>query len=71
MVIYYHVLEWEGKGIGFAQNTTQTLIGDQLKTTPAFINVLAGQRCNVNKPIVRLTLGKIIVKRFVGKFVFV
>ena len=28
--------------IRFAQNTTQTVIGGELKTAPAFINVLAG-----------------------------
>ena len=28
--------------IRFAQNTTQTLIGGELKATPAFINVSAG-----------------------------
>ena len=41
MAVYYHALDWEGNGIRFAQNTAQTLIGGQLKTTPAFINVLA------------------------------
>ena len=28
--------------IRFAQNTTQTLIGGELKTTPVFINISAG-----------------------------
>ena len=49
MVVYYLVLKLEGTGIRFAQNTTQTLIGGQLKITPAFINVSAGQRFYLNK----------------------
>ena len=43
MVVYHLALDLEGNGIRFAQNTTQTLIGGQLKTTPVFINVSAGQ----------------------------
>ena len=49
MVVYYLVLKLEGTGIRFAQNTTQTLIGGQLKITPAFINISAGQRYYLNK----------------------
>ena len=41
--------------IRFAQNTTQTLIGGELETTPAFINVSAGGRCRANKLTARWT----------------
>ena len=64
MVVYYHELDWQEKGIWFAQITTQTLIGGELKTTPAFINVVAGGRCYMNKPTARSTLRKFIVKTF-------
>ena len=40
----------------FAQNTTQTLIGGQLKTISAFIDVSAGRRY-VNKLTAHLMLG--------------
>ena len=57
MVVYYHALDWEGNGTKLAQNKMQTLTGGQLRTAPAFVNFLAGQRCCVNKSTVRLTLG--------------
>ena len=41
--------------IRFAQNTAQTLIGGELETTPAFINVSAGGRCRANKLTARWT----------------
>ena len=40
MVVYCLVLDWNKNCIRFAQNTTQTLIGCQLKTTSAFMNVV-------------------------------
>ena len=55
--------------IRFAQNTTQTLIGGKLKTTPAFDNVSAGWPCRVDKPMARLMLGRIFARSFVGDFV--
>ena len=55
----------------FAQNTTQTLIGGELKTAPAFTNVSASWNCCVNKLTAHLALGSFIVRRFVGNFVLV
>ena len=57
--------------IRFAQNATKILIGGELKTTPDFINVSASLRCRVNKLTARLTLGRFVVRRFVGNFVLV
>ena len=56
-------------GIRFTQNTTQALIRGKLTTTPAFINVLAGQHCCVNKPTAHFTLEKLVVTRFVPNFI--
>ena len=69
MVVYYLVLDWEGNGLWFAQNTTQTLIGGQLKALLAFLNVLAGRGCYVNKPTAHFTLDSFVVRRFVAIFV--
>ena len=52
--------------IRFAQSTTQTLIGGELKPTLAFIDVSAGWRCRVNIPMARLTLGRFVVRNFYG-----
>ena len=38
VVVYNLVLDCKGHGIRLAQNTTQTLIGDQLKSAPVFID---------------------------------
>ena len=57
--------------IRFAQSTMHTLIGGELKTTLAFINVSATWHCRVNKLTARLTLGRFIVRRSVGHFVLV
>ena len=65
ITIWYNNMSW------FAQNTTQTLIGGETKTTPAFINVSAGHCCRVNKLTARLTLGRFVVRHFVGNFVLV
>ena len=64
MSCIYHVIR-------FAQNTTQTLIGDELKTAPALINILADRCGSVNKLTACLTLGKFVVKHFVADFVLV
>ena len=53
------------------QNTTQTVIGGELETTPAFINVAADWRCRVNKMTALLMLGRFIVRHFVGNFMLV
>ena len=58
-------------GIRLAQNTTQTLIGGELKTMPVFINVLASLRFGANKLAARLTLSRFVVRRFDGNFVLV
>ena len=57
--------------IRFAQNTTQTLIGGELKTTPAFVRVSARWRCLGNKLTVRLALGRFVVRHLVGNSVLV
>ena len=57
--------------IRFAQSATQTLIGGELKTKLALINVSASWRCELNKLTARLTLGRFIVRRFVGNFMLV
>ena len=51
--------------IRFAQNTTQTLIGCELETTPASINVLVGRQCHVNIPTACLTRDRFVVRRYV------
>ena len=48
MVVYYQTLDWEGKAYG-SRKIQQTLIGGELKTAPAFIDVSAGRRCYVNR----------------------
>ena len=58
-------------GIKLTQNTTQTLIGGELKTMPTFPNVLVSWRGCVNKPMERLPLGRFVVRRFVANFVLV
>ena len=46
------MLDLEGNGIRLARIITPTLIGGQLKTTPAFIN-----RCYLNKTTASLISG--------------
>ena len=64
------MVDWEQKLARFAQNTAQTVIGNDLKTLPAFIKVLAGRRC-VNKPTARLVMSKFINRRIDANFVLV
>ena len=54
----------------FAQSTTQTLIGGELKTMLAMFRP-ADVACRVNKLTACLTLGRFIARCFVGNFVFV
>ena len=67
MVAYHHVLDC------YKVRTKYNAIPDCLltKPTPAFINVLAGRCCHVNKPTTRLTSSKFVNKRFVSNFVLV
>ena len=65
MAVYHHALDY------YKVRTALTLIGGELKTMPAFINVSAGWRCRVNKPTACLTLDRFVVRRFVGNFVLV